>query len=145
MNEVISILVDFLIIGSSFIVWLFIAIYISKIKKYQYDNRYNYWWDKFKFTWIIIMYISLIFSFFLINEVFEQEFISRFVLFVILSIITIMISIVLFLRTTHKCEGIEKNFKTFYASRVDLIRKAIKITNILMLLYYLMFFIFITM
>lgn len=143
MNAIVLILIDLLVIGIPFIIWLFIAVYISKIKKYKYDNKYNYWWDRFKFIWTIIMYLSIMFSFFLVNEVFEQEFISRITLFIFLLLILIMISIVLLLRTTHNKERLESIFNRFKTPSVELIRKAIQITNVLMMLYYLFFLIFV--
>ena len=140
-DVVFSIIIKMFFTDCFYIIWAITAFYISKIKKYKYDSESSSATDRLKFWWVMLIYGSIAFSCILINEVFEKN-TTKIILFVLISIVIVMVSVVLLLRFINKKPGRQKFFSKFKMWNITYTRKAIIITNIMVALYSLAFSLF---
>ena len=116
------------------ITWVIAAIYISIIKKYTYNDRYDPHMDKLKFIWCMLICWSLVFNFVCINEMVVSVG-YKVCAYAMLILLTIMISATLFLR----CIGNKKRALCFFEkhqiSHVGVQRRIMISTNIVLGLF----------
>lgn len=116
------------------ITWGIAAIYISIIKKYTYNDRYDSHMDKLKFTWCMLIYASLAFSFVCIDEM-VVGFGYKICAYTILVLLTIMISATLFLRYIGNKKRALCFLEKRQISHIGILRAVMIATNIVTVVF----------
>ena len=128
----------FLLLNSLAITWGIATIYISLIKKYTYSDRYDPHMDKLKFTWCMLIYCSVAFTFVCIDEM-SVSIGYKLCTYAILILLTIMISAILFLRYIGNKKTMLCFFEKRQISHTGILKRIMIITNIVLVLFFVVF------
>lgn len=137
-ESIVTLMIKLFLPGTFWIAWLITSFYISKIKKYGYDERYCGATARLKFYWGMLIYCSILLSYILTDELFNQN-IIRFILFTLNSVILIMVSFVFFLRFINAEPKRKKYFEKYNLCDIGILKKSIVVTNIVTFIYSLLF------
>lgn len=126
---------DIISLVAIFVLWFITVFYIAVIKKYGYDNEYDYFWDKFKMWYSILLYvfigISIYRSFVLSNYNILYSIISIILLVTILFFISLFYIIRLIIyKNQHNDKMIASN-----KVNISLLKKIMLIISVLIMVY----------